>query len=62
MLNNIEEKHTGTKFAISRTMEKLRPAIEQMVTKKEDFKTCKECGEPTSQEQCKPCEMLQQIR
>jgi uncharacterized protein (TIGR00269 family) len=61
MLNNIEEKHTGTKFAISRTMEKLHPAIEQMVTK-EDFKICRECGEPTSQELCKTCEMLQQIR
>ncbi|MCL2691609.1 MAG: TIGR00269 family protein [Candidatus Bathyarchaeota archaeon] len=60
MLNNIEEKHTGTKFAISRTMERLRPAIEQMPTK-ENFKTCKECGEPSSQELCKTCEMLQQI-
>ncbi|MCL2257610.1 MAG: TIGR00269 family protein [Candidatus Bathyarchaeota archaeon] len=61
MLNNIEEKHTGTKFAISRTMEKLQPAIEQVLTKK-DFKTCKDCGEPTSQILCKTCEMLHQIR
>jgi uncharacterized protein (TIGR00269 family) len=60
MLNNIEEKHTGTKFAISRTIEKLRPAIEQIETK-ENFKTCKKCEEPTSQTLCKTCEMLQQI-
>ena len=60
MLNNIEEKHAGTKFTISRTMERLRPAIEQIAIK-EDFKTCKECGEPSAQELCKICEMLQQI-
>jgi uncharacterized protein (TIGR00269 family) len=60
MLNNIEEKHTGTKFTISRTMKQLQPAIEQSIIK-EDFKTCKECGEPTAQEICKICEMLHQI-
>jgi uncharacterized protein (TIGR00269 family) len=60
MINNIEEKHAGTKFTISRTMERLRPAIEQIATK-ENFKTCKECGEPSAQELCKTCEMLQQI-
>ena len=61
MLNNIEEKHAGTKFTISRTMEQLRPTIEQITTK-ETFKTCKECGEPSTQKLCKTCEMLQQIR
>lgn len=61
MLNNIEEKHTGTKFAISRTMERLRPAIEQIETK-ETFKICKECGEPSTQKLCKTCELLNQIR
>jgi len=60
MLNTIEEKHIGTKFAISRTIEKLRPIIEQNTTNT-DFKTCKECGEPSSQELCKTCEMLQHI-
>ena len=61
MLNYIEEKHVGTKFAISRTMQRLRPTIEQITTK-EDFKTCKKCGEPTSQKLCKTCEMLQKIQ
>jgi len=61
MLNAIEEKHAGTKFAISCTMQRLRPALEQITTK-EDFKICKECGEPSSQELCKTCELLQQTR
>jgi uncharacterized protein (TIGR00269 family) len=59
MLNTIEEKHTGTKFTISRTIEHLRPAIEQITTK-ENFKICKECQEPSTQDICKTCEMLQQ--
>jgi uncharacterized protein (TIGR00269 family) len=61
MLNRMEEKHAGTKFTVSRSIEKLRPALEQTATK-EDFKTCCECGEPSAQELCKTCEMLRQIR
>jgi len=57
MLNVMEEKHAGTKFTISRAIERLRPAIEQTVAK-EEFKTCKECGEPSTQDCCKTCEML----
>ncbi|MCL5876210.1 MAG: TIGR00269 family protein [Candidatus Bathyarchaeota archaeon] len=61
MLNRMEEKHAGTKFTVARAIEKLRPAIEENL-KKEDFKTCKECGEPSALERCKTCEMLHQIR
>jgi uncharacterized protein (TIGR00269 family) len=57
MLNVMEEKHAGTKFAVSRTIERLRPAIEQTVAK-ESFKACKNCGEPSTQDICKTCEML----
>ena len=61
MLNRMEEKHAGTKFTVSRAIEKLRPAIEETV-KKEDFKTCSECGEPSAGELCKTCEMLRHVR
>ncbi|MDR2707196.1 MAG: TIGR00269 family protein [Nitrososphaerota archaeon] len=57
MLNIIEEKHAGTKFAIFHSIERLRPAIEQTLAK-ENFKTCKTCGEPSTQDCCKTCEML----
>ncbi|XHH09574.1 MAG: TIGR00269 family protein [Candidatus Bathyarchaeia archaeon] len=60
MLNRMEEKHAGTKFTVSRSMEKLRPALEQTAAK-EDFKTCCECGEPSAQELCKTCEMLRSV-
>jgi uncharacterized protein (TIGR00269 family) len=61
MLNCMEEKHAGTKFTVFRAMEKLRPAVEETV-KKENFKICRECGEPSAQELCKTCEMLRQVR
>ena len=61
MLNNMEEKHAGTKFTVSRAIEKLRPAIEA-TAKKENFRLCVECGEPSALDLCKTCEMLRQIR
>jgi uncharacterized protein (TIGR00269 family) len=61
MLNTMEEKYAGTKFTILRTIERIRPAIEQIVTK-ENFKVCKNCGEPSAQDCCKTCEMLHQAR
>jgi uncharacterized protein (TIGR00269 family) len=60
MLNRMEEKHAGTKFTVLKAMEKLRPAIEE-TTKKDDFKTCSECGEPSALDLCKTCEMLRHI-
>ncbi|MCL2685706.1 MAG: TIGR00269 family protein [Candidatus Bathyarchaeota archaeon] len=61
MLNRMEEKHTGTKFTVFRAMEKLRPALEETL-KKADFKTCTECGEPSTLDLCKTCELLRQVR
>ncbi len=60
MLNRVDEKHAGTKFAIFRAMEKLAPALEE-TTKKDDFKICYGCGEPSTLSLCKTCEMLRHI-
>jgi len=63
MLNRMEEKHTGTKFTVSKTLERLRPALEETATKEaKDFKTCVECGEPSALDLCKACELLRQLR
>jgi uncharacterized protein (TIGR00269 family) len=61
MLNNMEQKHAGTKFTVFRAMERLRPAVEE-TAKKEAFKTCSECGEPSAADLCKSCEMLRHVR
>jgi uncharacterized protein (TIGR00269 family) len=61
MLNRMEEKHVGTKFTVFRALERLRPALEETV-KKEDFKMCVECGEPSALDLCKSCELLRHVR
>jgi len=61
MLNRMEARHAGTKFTVLKAMERLRPALEE-TARKEEFKTCVECGEPSAADLCKTCEMLRQIR
>jgi len=60
MLNRMEEKHAGTKFAIFRSIERVRPALEAMAEEAK-IQDCRICGEPTVGELCKPCEMLQKL-
>jgi uncharacterized protein (TIGR00269 family) len=60
MLNRMEEKHSGTKFTVFKSIERIRPALDELV-EKEDFRECVECGEPSSSDLCRTCEMLRQI-
>jgi len=60
MLNRVEEQHAGTKFTVFKGVERLRPAIEETV-KKENFRTCVECGEPSALDLCKACELLRHV-
>ena len=59
MLNRMEEKHSGIKFTIFKSMEGIRPALED-IARKEGLKECSECGEPTTEKICKTCQMLRQ--
>ena len=61
MLNRMEEKHAGTKFAIFRSIERIRPGLEAMAEEAK-LQNCRICGEPTVRELCKPCQMLQELR
>ncbi len=61
MINRMEQKHAGTKFTVSKAMEKLRPALEE-TTQKDNFKICRECGEPSAMDLCKACELLKHVR
>jgi len=60
LLNRVEERHVGTKFTIFKSVEKIRPAIEE-AAKTEAMKACKECGEPTGERICRTCQMLKQL-
>jgi len=59
-LNRMEEKHAGMKFTIFGSIQRIRPAIENIV-RQEELKKCNECGEPTTERICKTCQMLQQL-
>ena len=60
MLNRMEEKHAGIKFTIFKSIERIRPALED-VASKEGLRECDECGEPTTERICKTCQMLKQV-
>lgn len=60
ILNRLDEKHVGTKFTLLRSVEKIRPALEKIV-KETKLRDCKLCGEPTTDEVCKPCKMLLEL-
>ncbi len=60
MLNRMEEKHTGVKFTVFRSIERIRPALEALADK-EGLSECGECGAPTTNIVCRTCQMLKQI-
>jgi len=57
-LNNLEAKHSGIKFSVLETFDRMRPIIRELFEKQKiEITLCKNCGEPSSQEVCKLCEM-----
>jgi uncharacterized protein (TIGR00269 family) len=60
ILDGLEEKHPGMKFTIFKSIEKIRPALEEMA-KKEGLGECIECGEPTTDRICRTCQMRKQM-
>jgi len=60
MLNRMEQKRAGTKFTVFKSIERIRPALVEVV-KKDEFQECVECGEPASGSLCRTCEMLRDL-
>ena len=44
------------------SIQKEEAAKMEETAKKEDFKTCSECGEPSALDLCKACELLRHVR
>lgn len=61
MLNRMDAKHAGIKFTIFNSIERIRPALEELA-KKEGLGECSECGEPTTARICRTCQLLKSIR
>jgi uncharacterized protein (TIGR00269 family) len=60
ILNGLEEKHPGIMFSILKSIERIRPTLEEMA-KIEGLSECVECGEPTTGSVCRTCQMRKQI-
>jgi len=61
-LNEIEEKYPGTKHNIIKNFDTILPALRKYFADKREVKTCPKCGEPTSRDVCKVCELLESIK
>lgn len=57
MLNEMEQKYPGTKHNIVNFYKKLKLAGEEGIVGR-----CIRCGEPTSHETCKACELVEKIK
>ena len=62
VLKRLEKKYPGTMYQIVRFYDKIKPMILSSVHIKEEFKHCKVCGEPSSRDVCRVCELLEKLR
>jgi len=61
MLNRLEERHPGMKYAAYHSAQRLRPLLTRIVGA-ERLGRCKICGEPSVNQICQPCDMLRGIQ
>ncbi len=60
MINAVEIRHPGTKFAVAGAFEKLRPFLDGYV-RGEGLRECRVCGELTTGDVCRVCGMLREL-
>jgi uncharacterized protein (TIGR00269 family) len=59
-LNQMDQRHPGTKFTLQRTAERLRELLAD-ASPAVDLNECAKCGDPTPQRYCEACLMLETI-
>jgi len=59
LLNNMEERYPGTKFAILKNFDKMLPFLREYYMPAEKPKRCKKCGEITRGQVCKFCSVVE---
>ena len=59
-LNQMEQKHPGTKYTLIRSAEKLRSAM-SVGSVLAELHECEKCGDPTTHEVCEACLMLEAV-
>lgn len=61
-LNYLESKNPGFKYRIVKTFDKLLPAIRAHLSEETpQMRFCKKCGEPTTNNLCRTCQILEEI-
>ena len=60
-INDLEARHPNSKFMILRMFDRMKPYLAPAVPAFE-MKRCEACGEPTSANLCKTCELLRGLR
>jgi uncharacterized protein (TIGR00269 family) len=60
MIDEMEQKHPGTKFSIVASYDSIRPMLKEHFPAA-NLGLCR-CGEPTCNEQCMACEMMERAR
>ena len=62
-LNDMESKHTGTKFSFVKTFDAMLPVIRSTAANKpaNEIIECDNCGEPSSNKICKVCKLLDKL-
>ena len=60
-VNEMEEKHPGTKYQILRSYDKMYPLLAKTYAKR-DLGRCKICGQPTNGEICKACQFKLKVQ
>ncbi len=61
LINNFDKKYPSSKHSIINSFIEVMPMLKKNY-KKSNIKYCKSCGEPTSQEECKTCKLIKQIK
>ncbi len=59
-LNQMEQKHPGSKFTLQRTAERMRELLAETAPLSE-LQQCRRCGDPTPHELCEACIMLEAV-
>jgi uncharacterized protein (TIGR00269 family) len=59
-LNQMEQKHPGSKFTLQRTAERLRELLVE-TSPVQELHQCERCGDPTPNQLCEACLMLELI-
>jgi uncharacterized protein (TIGR00269 family) len=61
MLNTFETRFPGTEFSIMRFFETIKKEIPEKPLAKIRIKKCAQCGEPTENEKCMACNLVEKI-